>query len=221
MIYLRKRITFILLIFCISFVQSIFSANKQVLKAVDKSLAFSAKQYSLMAESLKSKTGLLPRTIDKNGQLLTSDAKWWCSGFFPGTLWYLYEFSKNKSLKNEAEYYSERIKGEQYTTDNHDVGFMIYCSYGNGYRLYPTAEYKQIILNTARSLSTRFNTKVGLIRSWDWGKWQYPVIIDNMMNLELLFNATKFSGDSSYYKIAVLHAENTMKYHFREDASCF
>jgi len=213
-----------ILSFIIAFTASVFCAfavNKSVLKVVDRSLSICAAQYGLMAEKLKSQPGLLPKSFDNSGKFITSDAKWWCSGFFPGTLWYLYEFNKTNSLKQDAELFSERIKGEQFTTDNHDVGFIIYCSYGNAFRLDPKNEYKQIVVNTARSLATRFNPKVGLIRSWDWGKWQYPVIIDNMMNLELLFNATKFSGDSTYYKIAVEHAEKTMKNHFRNDASCF
>jgi len=192
------------------------------MKAIIKqAFAFSEEQSLRLALSLKDNKEMLPRTIDKNGKLLTSDAKWWTSGFFPGTLWYLYEYSKNPVLKQQAEDFSERVKGEQYTTDNHDVGFMIYCSYGNAYRLDPKPEYKTIIVNAAKSLATRFNPKVGLIRSWDWGKWQFPVIIDNMMNLELLFNATRFTGDSSYYKIAVEHATVNMKHHFRPDASCY
>ncbi|OIP82747.1 MAG: glucuronyl hydrolase [Porphyromonadaceae bacterium CG2_30_38_12] len=188
---------------------------------IDKTLKFATEQSQRLAESLRNEPEKLPRTIDKNGKLLTSDAKWWTSGFFPGTLWYLYEFSKNPIVKQYAENYSERVKVEQFTTDNHDVGFMIQCSYGNAYRLDPKPEYKTIIVNAAKSLSTRFNHKIGQIRSWDWGKWQFPVIIDNMMNLELLFNATRFTGDSSYYKIAVKHAEGTLKNQFRPDASCF
>lgn len=188
---------------------------------VDQTLQFAADQSLRMAQSLINQPAALPRTIDQQGKLLTSDAKWWTSGFFPGTLWYLYEHTKNPELMSMALNYSERVKGEQYTTDNHDVGFMIYCSYGNAYRLDPRPEYKSIIVNAAKSLSTRFHPQVGQIRSWDWGKWEFPVIIDNMMNLELLFNATRFTGDSSFYKIAVAHADGTLANHFRPDASCY
>ena len=197
------------------------AVSPRVTKVANQAMLFAAEQYSFMAGELKDKAGRLPKSTDKDGNLTTSDAKWWCSGFFPGTLWYLFEYKQDLALRHEAVYYSERVAGEQYTTDNHDVGFMIYCSYGNAQRLEPSEAYKKIILTTARSLSTRFKQKTGLIRSWDWGKWQYPVIIDNMMNLELLFNATKLSGDSSFYKIAIAHADNTMKNHFREDASCY
>ncbi len=189
-------------------------------KLFEQSLQFAKKQSNLMVKSLMDKPELLPRTYEY-GKLLTSKSDWWTSGFFPGTLWYLYEHSKDAKLKSYAENFLERVKSEQYTTNNHDVGFMIYCSYGNAYRLDPKPEYKTIIVNAAKSLATRFNPKVGQIRSWDWGVWKYPVIIDNMMNLELLFNATKLTGDSSFYKIAVAHAEGTMKNHFRPDGSCF
>lgn len=193
--------------------------NMKVL--VDQTLQHAADQSLRLAQSLIDQPAALPRTIDQQGKLLTSDAKWWTSGFFPGTLWYLYEHTKNPELKSMALNYSERVKEEQYTTDNHDVGFMIYCSYGNAYRLDPRPEYKSIIVNAAKSLSTRFHPRVGQIRSWDWGKWQFPVIIDNMMNLELLFNATRFTGDSTFYKIAVAHADGTLANHFRPDASCY
>lgn len=208
-------------IICTSFCVSCFATNRKVMKVVDESLVFSVKQYSLMADTMKNKAGLLPQTLDKAGKLRTSNPYWWTSGFFPGTLWYLSEFSGTDKLKMDAELFSDRVKAIQYVKDNHDVGFMIYCSYGNANRLHPSLEYNAIILNAANSLSTRYVPKMGLIRSWDWGKWQYPVIIDNMMNLELLFNATKLSGDSSFYKIAYSHADKTMQHHFRPDASCY
>ncbi len=199
----------------------VFSVCPNVVKVAEKSLQFSAEQYGLMTDVMKTKPNLLPRTIDVSGKFLTSDDYWWTSGFYPGTLWYLAEYTKSEKIKSDAELMSHRVDKQQYVTNNHDVGFMIYCSYGNANRLDPKPKYKSIIINAAKSLSTRFNPKIGQIRSWDWGKWQYPVIIDNMMNLELLFNATKFTGDSSYYKIAVAHAEGTMKNHFRPDASCY
>ena len=106
---------------------------------------------------------------------------------------------------------------------NHDIGFKMNCSYGNGYRLIKNPDYVDVLIQSAKMLSSRFNPKVGCIRSWDFNKdkWAYPVIIDNMMNLELLFLATKLSGDSTYYNIALKHAENSMKNHFRSDLSSF
>jgi uncharacterized protein YyaL (SSP411 family) len=100
---------------------------------------------------------------------------------------------------------------------------MIYCPFGNGYRVTKDTAYKSVIIQAAKSLSTRFNPTAGVIRSWDHSgtKWDYPVIIDNMMNLELLFEATKFTGDSSFYNIAITHADNTIKNHYRPDFSSY
>jgi len=190
-------------------------------KLVNRNLEFAAYQYSLMANSLIQRDNLLPKTLNKKGELVTCKSSWWTSGFFPGSLWYLYEFSKNEEIKRYAEIYTLRVADQQYTTDNHDVGFMIYCSFGNGYRITENNEYLQVIINGAKSLSKRFHPVVGCIRSWDWGPWQYPVIIDNMMNLEILFFAFKKTGDSSFYKIAVSHALKTLENHFRKDGSCF
>jgi hypothetical protein len=115
----------------------------------------------------------------------------------------------------------EVLAKEQFNTHTHDLGFMMYCSFGNANKIEPKPEYKQILINSAKSLSTRFNPTVGCIKSWDSKPGDYLVIIDNMMNLELLFWATRETGDSSYYKIAVTHANTTMKNHFRPDFSSY
>jgi len=113
------------------------------------------------------------------------------------------------------------LEKEKNNTGTHDLGFMMGCSYGNANRIEPKPGYKEILLTSARSLSTRFNPKVGCIKSWDSKTGDFLVIIDNMMNLELLFWATKVSGDSSFYKIAVTHANTTLKNHFRSDNSSY
>lgn len=99
---------------------------------------------------------------------------------------------------------------------------MLYCSYGNGFRLTNSPKYKDILVQGAKSLCKRYNKNVGCIQSWDpWGGMTFPVIIDNMMNLEYLFWATKATGDSSFYKIAVSHADKTLMNHFRTDYSSY
>lgn len=190
---------------------------------VNNSLQVATAQSKLMAGSLLYEEGKLPRTIDKNGKFVTSESRWWTSGFFPGVLWYLYEVSPDDSLRLYAENFTQRIEREQFTTDNHDVGFMLYCSFGNGYRLTENEEYKKILLQGSRSLSTRFRPAVGCIRSWDWNKkvWEYPVIIDNMMNLEMLMWASKNSDNPQFAQIAKSHADVTMKHHFRPDYSSY
>ena len=189
-------------------------------RVIDESLAFSAEQYSLMTAVMKERPGQLPRTIDQNDSLKTESSRWWTSGFYPGCLWYLYEYSKDPKTKDEAMMMTARVEQEKYTTNNHDVGFMLYCSFGNGLRITGEESYNEVLLTGAKSLSTRFRPNIGCIQSWGSNKkWQCPVIIDNMMNLELLMWAFKKSGDSSFYKIAVSHADTTMKYHFRPDYS--
>jgi rhamnogalacturonyl hydrolase YesR len=201
------------------------SNRENLLSLVDKTLEFSKRQSLAMASSMADMPGKLPKSIDKNGNLETCNSSWWVSGFFPGQLWYLYEYSNDDSLKKWAELYTERVADQQYTTNNHDVGFMIFCSFGNGYRITKNENYLAVIKNAATSLSTRFNPAIGCIRSWDrapWNnKWQYAVIIDNMMNLELLMWSSKKFGESRFSDIAVSHANTTLKNHFRPDGSSY
>ena len=189
---------------------------------IEKGLEVAAIQSLEMAKVLEQDTTLLPRSFE-NGVLATSTSKWWCSGFFPGVLWYLYENNPTEDLKNYAIEYTHRVEREKYTIDNHDVGFMIYCSFGNGLRILGTENYKEIIVQASKSLSTRYKDHMKLIRSWDQRprEWQYPVIIDNMMNLEMLMWTAKYTGDKRFEDIAVNHAVKTMKEHFRPDYSCF
>ncbi len=195
--------------------------QKNILQLIDETLKHSVEQTISLYEEISQVPDRLPRTINQAGKLVTSNDGWWTSGFFPGTLWYLYEYAQTDDLKRAAQVMTHRVEKQQYTTDNHDVGFMIFCSYGNGYRLINEKSYEQVIVNAAKSLATRFNPVTGTIKSWDNRHWQYPVIIDNMMNLELLTQATNISGESSFYKIAVAHADTTLKYHFRADGSSY
>lgn len=175
------------------------------------------------AKSKATKPNLVtPRTIDAQGNLVLIPSRDWVSGFFSGELWYLYEYTHNKKWLEAAKDFTAKIEPEQNNGDSHDVGFKIYTSVGNAYRLTNDAHYKDVIVTAAKTLSTRFNPAVGSIKSWDGRKeWPFPVIIDNMMNLELMFAATRLSGDSSFYKIAVTHANTTLKNHFRPDYSSY
>jgi hypothetical protein len=196
--------------------------NASINQVISHSLSFAIKQYKLLGAVMKNKPDSLPQSINKKGVLTCSTSSWWTSGFFPGTLWYLYEASHDPVLKKEAEVMTNRVEKEQYTTSNHDVGFIINCSFGNAYRIIHEKKYEEVVIQAAKSLATRFNPKVGCIESWNANaKWKYPVIIDNMMNLELLMNAFHMTHDSTFYKIAVSHADVTMKNHFRKDYSCY
>jgi hypothetical protein len=192
--------------------------DKDLNDAIDKNFKDADVQYRLMKQLLPE--GRFPKTFEQD-TLRTSDAGWWCSGFYPGSLLYIYGQTKDTVLFNEAKRMLGLLAKEQFNTGTHDLGFMMYCSFGNALRLDSDKAYKQILINSARSLSTRFDPKVGCIRSWDSKPSDFLVIIDNMMNLELLFWATRATGDSSFYKIAVTHANTTMKNHFRPDYSSY
>ena len=214
-------------ILIISVIAALFAScksNKESMESLIKDrLDRSTKQSMLMAESLKDRPDKLPRSIDKAGNLVVSNSDWWCSGFFPGTLWYLYEYKKDPALLAFARNYTSRIEKEKYNKGTHDLGFMLYCSFGNGYRLTGDTAYRNIMLTGAESLITRFNPKVGCIRSWDHNRniWQFPVIIDNMMNLEFLLWASQTSGNPKYRDICISHSDVTAKNHFRPDFSTY
>ena len=164
-----------------------------------------------------------PRNSEPDGTLNLVPSKDWTSGFFPGELWFLYEYTQNNFWKKKAQQHTDILEKEKMNGSTHDMGFKVYCSFGNGYRLTQDEHYKEVLLQSAHTLATRFKPAAGIIRSWDHStaKWVCPVIIDNMMNLELLFWATKESKDSTFYRIAVDHARTTMKHHFRPDFSSY
>lgn len=163
-----------------------------------------------------------PRSASLNPEKIHKvPSKDWTSGFFPGNLWMIYNLTNKNKYKDAAIKWTAFVEKEKYNNATHDMGFKVFCSYGNGYKTIKSSHYKEVIIKSAQTLSTRFNKAVGCIRSWDFNKkvWGFPVIIDNMMNLELLFEATKISGDSLYHKIAISHANTTLKNHFRENGS--
>lgn len=177
-----------------------------------------ALQEKAMAEYMLPIEGQLPKTFE-NGQVVTSNVRWWTCGFFPGKLWLLYEHTGDKEFMQLADHFTRRLEELKDYRGTHDLGFMVFCSFGNGYRLTGDEYYKDIVNEASASLATRFNPTVGAIRSWNTGRKENPeldyiVIIDNMMNLEML----EWSG---YHDIARRHADTTLKNHFREDNSTY
>lgn len=195
----------------------------------EKAIENARKQIGLEIDTIEASGKILnPVTLKKDGSVFYCGYEDWRSGFFPGNIWYLYELTNDSTLLPIAKKYTEALDEAKTLTWHHDIGFIINCSYGNGLRLSKNEAYKDVIVEAAKSLCTRFREKAGIIQSWNvdrgWQSqrgWECPVIIDNMMNLELLFEATKLSGDSTYYKVAVAHADRTLKEHFREDGSCY
>jgi hypothetical protein len=166
----------------------------------------------------------IPRTMNvTSGDVKKVASKDWTSGFFPGNLWQIYQLTGDIRFKERAALWNAFIEKEKFNGKTHDMGFKVYCSFGKGLRIEKNEKYKAIIVKSAQTLITRFNSKIGAIRSWDHNKesWDFPVIIDNMLNLELLFEASKLSGDNKFRDVAIQHANTTLKNHFRKDNSCF
>jgi hypothetical protein len=203
-----------------SAVKPTFKQDKNLLKTINANFRSAAEQYTYLA-SLRPDSRF-PKTYNPaTGKAEWSDSGWWCSGFYPGTLLFLYQETKDAALLTESNRILKTLEKEQFNTSTHDLGFMMYCSFGNHLNIAPSPADRQILINSAKSLITRFDPAVGCIKSWDSDKPEYLVIIDNMMNLELLFWATRATGDSTYYKIAVTHANTTIKNHFRPDYSSY
>ena len=225
----------------------------------DKELDYCAGQVMKALEAIHETDGdydftMMPRNI-LEGETVWSRRKAseqeWCSGFWPGVLWMTYESEKGKvnseefaaaipldSLRKVAEGYTASLNFlETHPVYDHDLGFLVINSFLKGYEATGNEEYKRIALACADTLATLFNSKVGTILSWprhvkDYGG--HNTIMDNMMNLELLFWASlemekmgnreneKLKVKSKkLYDIATKHAETTMKHHFREDGSCY
>lgn len=196
---------------------------------INENVAHAANQYRGHLDTIDSIGHFVnPRTTLPDGSISYVPVDDWCSGFFPGSLWYLGELTGDQDWSRRAADYTETLDSAQYLTWHHDVGFIIGSSYLNGYRLGGKEQYAPVVVNAAKSLATRFRPGAGVIQSWNVDKgwqsergWACPVIIDNMMNLEIMFEATRLTGDSTFYDIAVSHANTTMAHHFRPDFSCY
>lgn len=203
--------------------------NKNAEFDVNKNLEYCHEQAIKTLDEIGDTT-MIPRNIlkgEKYWNLRDVTIGEWTVGFWPGILWYVYETSKDERIKQSAIHYTELLEPlTKLPAYDHDLGFQIFCSYGNAYRLTGKEEYKQIILNAADTLATLFNPTVGTILSWprevDNGRFApYNTIMDNMINLEMLYWAARNGGNKELYDIATKHAETTMNNHFREDGSSY
>jgi len=196
------------------------AAETDLAEIAREQFAFAAKQYAGMLTRMEGDATRQPRTFE-NGKFKAVPARDWTSGFFPGSLWLIYEQTGDAAMRSAAEDFTKRVESIQYFKDHHDVGFMLGCSYGEGLRITGQADYRAVLIQGARSLSTRYKPETGLIRSWDAKEWKYPVIVDNMMNLELLWYAYKQTGKTAFRDVAINHADKTLANHFRADGSSF
>ena len=200
---------------------------------VNKALDYCAKQTQRTLTELKTDSGIdytmMPRNImadEQHWNCRKATKEEWCAGFWPGVLWYDYEYTKDKQVLEEAENFTHSLKFLSHIPAyDHDLGFLVFCSYGNGYRLTKNPAYKQVILDTADTLATLSNPIVGTILSWprevEPRNWPHNTIMDNMINLEMLFWAAKNGGNPYLYDIAVSHADKTMKSQFRPDYTSY
>ncbi|WP_282124594.1 glycoside hydrolase family 88 protein [Algibacter mikhailovii] len=217
----------LILLLCLTFFINCKKSTEAEIKK-ESTISKAEKQFALLTKDAEDQNRI-PRTLDAQGQMHWAHKNFdWTEGFFPGSCWYLFEATKDKKWQTAAEKFQALFEDHKYLTTNHDLGFVFNCSYGNGYRLTKNEAFKKVMITAADSLLTRFNPTVGCIKSWDvtsgWQKergWEYPVIIDNMMNLELLFEVSKLTGITTYSDAAKMHANTTLKNHFREDYSSY
>lgn len=200
---------------------------------VNKALDYCAAQAQRTLTELKTDSGIdytmMPRNImadEHHWNCRKATKEEWCAGFWPGVLWYDYEYTQDKHILEEAKKFTNSLEFlSQIPAYDHDLGFLVFCSYGNGYRLTKNPAYKKVILDTADSLSALFNPVVGTMLSWprevEPRNWPHNTIMDNMINLEMLFWAAKNGGNPYLYDIAVSHADKTMKCHFRPDYTSY
>ncbi len=221
-----KRLLIFSLIFVIGLTAFYPVSNKDIF--IETNLNFATQQLKYMVVEANKIPNHFPKTIDKSGKMIGFDLYDWTSGFFPGNLWMAAEYSKDKTLTDNAIEWSTKLYPLQNFTEHHDLGFMTYCSLGNAYRITGNKMYRDILIQSAKSLSTRYNKTTKSIKSWNkfdsWNNnksYNFPVIIDNLMNLELLFFASKETGDTSFKHIAIQHALTAMKDQIRPDYSSF
>jgi hypothetical protein len=194
----------------------VFAADQLALAAVD---ADEARKEEDNARHRR----VVPRSIKPDGSLAMVHPHDWCSGFFAGSLWQLYDYTNRSADRQTAVYWTWPIEEAKWHKGTHDLGFMMNDSFGKALEHTGEQSYEDVVVQSAKTLISRYNPVVKSIRSWDHNSevWKFPVIIDNMMNLELLFRATQLTGDSIYWDVAVNHANTTMKNHFRDDHSSF
>lgn len=199
------------------------SATEKEFSSVSARLDMLSERMASHLEEITPDSTQIPRALEADGSLIGTTSRSWTSGFLPGTFWQLYAHSNNPRIKEAAETWTSYVEKEKWDDHTHDLGFKLYCSFGKGYELNDSQEYKDIVVQASRTLIERYNETVGCIRSWDWNEdiWQFPVIIDNMMNLDMLFEATRLTGDSIFHDIAYQHALTTLDNHFRDDYSSY
>jgi hypothetical protein len=216
----RNSVVFLLVSFLCSLVHA-QTSKKDMEQMIDQQFKLAASQYKILERNVPD--SMMPKTLNKNtGKVESSNTKWWCSGFFPGSLLYIYEHTNDQDVLKIAQKRLAIQEKEKHYTGNHDLGFMMYCSFGNAYRLFKKPADKATIDTAAASLTTRYRPQIKSIQSWNKNQnFNCPVIIDNMMNLELLLWVSQNGGDQRFREVAINHANSTLTNHYRPDHSAF
>jgi unsaturated chondroitin disaccharide hydrolase len=215
----------------VAVIASVIAAASAASAQADPLDALVANDLQYSAQQLQAAASATPvarypyKTPSPSGAWQTSDAAWWTSGFFPGSLWLMYQATGDPAWRTEAAARQAGIASQQNNTSTHDLGFMLFTTFGNGYRLTGDPAYRDVVLQAARSLATRYSATVGATRSWDNGagdpSYAFKVIIDNMMNLDLLFWGAQNGGDAAWTGMGLTHALTTGQTHVRADGSTF
>jgi rhamnogalacturonyl hydrolase YesR len=211
-----KLIMVNLLFFCCLFIRPLYAQNLDSL--VEHGLQFAGQQLINTVDEMGDSTNY-PKRTNETGKWNIIGTGGWLGGFFPGCLWYMYEWTSDSTWKKWAESWTAAFETQKNNTKNTDIGFLIFSSFGNGYRVTKRETYKEILIQAARSLALRYNPAVKCIESWN--SYIFPVIIDHMMILEILFWASQNGGESELYDIAINHALRTMEDHVRPDGSTY
>ncbi|MBO4428186.1 MAG: glycoside hydrolase family 88 protein [Bacteroidales bacterium] len=185
---------------------------------VDKIVSLSGEQCRIMETFLSEDS--FPRSFE-NGKFVSSEAWWWCSGFYPGVCWYTYLLGKDPEIRDLALRQTAKLQDVSKLCRDHDLGFQVMCSSGFAYKETGDSLYLKTIREAAAKLAARYSPVTGVIKSWNGNDGLYRVIIDNMMNLELLTYASRMFDVPEWKDIALSHARNTLKNHFRPNASSY
>lgn len=225
---MNGKFTLILFLFFVAVACTNKQNHKQAKFEIEAILNESLEQFDLLIKTAY-KADRIPRTVQPTGEMHFANLQFdWTEGFFPGACWMAYSVTKDTKYKKAAEHFQTQFIEHRFLTNNHDLGFVFNNSFGQAFKITQNESYKQVLIDAGNSLITRFNANVGCIKSWDvengWQakrNWKFPVIIDNMMNLEMLFELSKLTGDTKYSEIAISHANVTAANHFRDDNSSY
>ncbi len=211
---------FVLMLTAMAFVFASCAPKQETMRELsDRVFAVAMEQYQMMDAQLA--PDQFPKTFEDDS-LITTGLKWWCSGFPAGTMWYIYEYTRDPQMLELAKKHTAKMSAILDYPTHHDIGFQINDSYGQAYRLTGDEAYLPLIKAAAERLAGRFSPVTGVTMSWEpSAKWNYPVIIDNMMNLELLENASKLFDEPGFDAVARTHANTTMANHFRPDYTVY